>query len=74
MEFEGFFLLPKRRLQEEEEESGIPDSTGQVDKGTNSAKIDQRACLERSRQRFMTGEPSMGEQDVKNYGEKEKYQ
>lgn len=44
LEFDGFFLLPKRRLQEEEREAGIPDSTGQVDKGTNSVKIDQRAA------------------------------
>lgn len=43
-EVDGFSLFPKRRFQEEEGESGIPDSTGQVDKGTNSVKIDQRAA------------------------------
>lgn len=43
-EVDGFFLLPKRRLQEEEGESGIPDSTEQVDKATNSVKIDRRAA------------------------------
>lgn len=58
----------RRRRRHQEGEAGTADSAGQVDKATNSVKIDWRVAWKGLAGDLWQEDTSKGERDPKNYG------